>query len=436
MFGRKPRTKSLEQVRKELDLLRAANVRNAFFVDDNFIGNKRAAKELLRFLRDYQREHDYRFRFGTEASLNLAHDDELLALFREAEFAWVFIGIESPDEDSLRETRKFQNTRQDILSSVRHIYSYGIDVLGGFIVGFDHDTIDTFERQYQLITTSGIQTAMVGLLTAVPKTPLYERLAKEGRLVADWNSSDNTQLGTNVIPKQMGYDEMVSRYQTLQHRLVTHRNIADRIKNKIRYLTKPPVKSVMTPREQLRIFVRLVVGALLPGGIGRLFQFFRSLAFARPRLIPVVVEDWIVGLSMRDYAERHYVAPVERAREPARGYLRSFEKAFRHYVHEGALEISFDEVRHAAANLSISMKGWLDRRFFTRAARHLEQVLEGTTSCITLHIEELHETQRRHLKRLLDRLSRYGDRVHVAVREELRGIIEIDSSVFNLVLDF
>ena len=109
MFGRKPRTKSLEQVSKELDALRNLNVNNAFFVDDNLIGNKRDAKNLMKYLKDYQQKHDYKFRFGTEASLNLAHDDELLRLFRSANFEWVFIGIESPDEESLKETRKFQN---------------------------------------------------------------------------------------------------------------------------------------------------------------------------------------------------------------------------------------------------------------------------------------------------------------------------------------
>jgi len=182
MFGRKPRIKSLEQVGRELDELRKLNVTNVFFVDDNLIGNKPQAKKLMSYLRDYQMEHNYEFLFGTEASLNLAQDDELLQLFTEANFGWVFIGIESPDEESLKETLKFQNTRSDILSSIQHVYSYGIEVLAGFIIGFDNDTVKTFDLQYNFIQSSGIQTAMVGLLTAVPKTPLYERLEKDGRL--------------------------------------------------------------------------------------------------------------------------------------------------------------------------------------------------------------------------------------------------------------
>ena len=174
MFGRKPRWKSVEQVGRELDGLRQRKVHSVFFVDDNLIGNKKAARELLRFLREYQARHRYRFAFGTEASLNLAGDAELLALFREANFTWVFVGIESVDADSLKEARKVQNLQEDILTSVRRIYAAGIDVLAGFIVGFDNDTLGTFDRQRRFIMESGIQAAMVGLLTALPRTPLYD----------------------------------------------------------------------------------------------------------------------------------------------------------------------------------------------------------------------------------------------------------------------
>jgi radical SAM superfamily enzyme YgiQ (UPF0313 family) len=117
MFGRRPRTKSLSQIGAELDALRELNVRHVFFVDDNLIGNVRLAKQLLRFLIDYQRDHNYEFRFGTEASLNMAQDAELLDLFRKARFDWVFVGIESPDVESLKETRKLQNIRGDMLES-------------------------------------------------------------------------------------------------------------------------------------------------------------------------------------------------------------------------------------------------------------------------------------------------------------------------------
>jgi radical SAM superfamily enzyme YgiQ (UPF0313 family) len=433
MFGRRPRTKSVEQVGRELDLLRQHNVRDAFFVDDNFIGNKPAAKELLEFVRDYQRDHGYRFRFGTEASINLAHDDELLELFRQANFAWVFIGIESPDAESLKETGKYQNTRRDMLSSLRRIYSRGIEVLGGFIVGFDNDTIETFGRQYEFIMQSGIQTAMVGLLTALPKTPLYERLQAEGRLIAGASDAENTRLATNIIPKRMAYEELVGGYGALLRRLVRYDGIAGRIKNKIRYLTDPLGGREWSWVEQLHMLRKIVVHGMLRGGAARLFHFCRSIPFSRPRLIPLVMQDWVVGLSMRDYVNRHLGEMAGKVGLPARRYVHSMEKAFRRYMRRGALKVSLDEVMSAGANLSLSMKAGLDRKFFARAARHLDRMLADTTSSVTLHIEELHAAQRRHLQRMLKRLSRYGDRLCISVREELREMIEIDWSTFKLV---
>jgi hypothetical protein len=138
---------------------------------------------------------------------------------------------------------------------------------------------------------------------------------------------------------------------------------------------------------------------------------------------------------MRDYVNRYFVGNVARVRLLEEGYFRSIEKVFRRYVRKGALNVSLEEVKNAGANLSLSLKAGLDRRFFVRAARHLEEVLADTTSSITLHIEELNAAQRRHLKRMLNRLSRYGDRMYIGVREELREMIEIDWSAFRLVLE-
>ncbi len=434
MFGRKPRTKTLEQVGNELDLLRKYNVNRVFFVDDNLIGNKPQAKALMKYLGDYQRKHDYWFRFGTEVSLNLTGDNELLQLFQDASFKWVFIGIESTDENSLKETKKFQNTKQDILSSVRKIYSYGIEVFGGFIVGFDNDTRETFERQYQFITKSGIQAAMIGLLTALPKTPLYERLQKEGRLIPEMDNCDNTKLETNIIPKQMDYDEMINGYRVLHKRLLKHRNIADRIKNKIRYLTVPPNNCEFSIREQLKILRNFLIQGLKPGEFSSIFHFLRTIPVTTPKLIPIVIQDWIVGLAMRDYVDRNFIQEFEKVTNIAQNYLGLIETAFQRYLHHGTLEVSFNQVKNAAANLSISMKGLLDREFFIRATHHIERVLEDTTSSITLHIEEFNETQIKHLNRLLKRLSQHGDRIYISVHEKVQHIVTIDSSVFNLVL--
>ncbi len=435
MFGRKPRTKTPEQVGRELDLLRQHGVRSAFFVDDNLIGHKPLAKDLLRYLRDYQQRHDYRFHFGTEASLNMAQDEELLQLFNQANFEWVFIGIESPDKDSLKETKKHQNLRQDILSSIRTIYSHGIDILAGFIIGFDNDTLKTFDRQYEFIQQAGISAAMIGLLTALPKTPLYERLQKDGRLIEGAENSDNTKLATNIIPRQMSYADMVKQYSALHYRLLEHRNIADRIKNKIRYLTNPLYDGNYGVENQLKILTNFITQALLPGGFSRLYYFMRSLPVLRPKLIPLVIEDWIIGLAMRDYVERHFVHEFEKVNQLAQRYLGAIEQAFQRYLRHDVLDVYLNQVKNTASNFSIHLKGHLDRAFFIRASHHLEKVLKDTTSSITLHIEEFPETRRKQLKKLLKRLSRYGDRISITVNEKVRHLVDIDSSVFHLVLE-
>ncbi len=306
MFGRKPRTKSLDQIGRELDGLRAAGVRSVFFVDDNLIGNKPVAKQLLRFLQAYQEAHDYWFDFGTEVSLNVAEDDELLGLFRSANFEWVFIGIESPDEESLKETLKFQNIRGDMLASVRRLYAHGINVLAGFIIGFDHDTAATFAKQHQFIMESGIHAAMIGLLVAIPKTPLHARLQREGRLAAELDVQDNTKLATNILPKQMGYREMVSGFHSLYRSLLEDRNIADRVRNKMRYFSDVPDHSTDSVRGQLGILLRLFVHGMVPGGASRVFHFLRSMPFSRPSLIPLAIGDWVVGLTLRDYVDRQF----------------------------------------------------------------------------------------------------------------------------------
>ncbi len=437
MFGRKPRTKALEQVGSELDVLRKLHADNVFFVDDNLIGKKRVAKELLRFLSDYQLKYKYKFQFGTEASLDMADDEELLELLHQANFEWVFIGIESPDAESLKETKKLQNTRQDILSSVRKIYSHGIEILAGFIIGFDNDTMKTFDKQFRFIMDSGIQTAMIGLLTALPKTPLYERLGKEGRLIADADSADNTVLGTNFLPKQMGYEEMVKGYRSLYNQLLKDRNIAFRIKNKIRYLRNPVHKIQQYPlREVLPIIKNFFFRGIKPGGFSRVFYFCRSLPVFRPKLIPIVIHDWVVGLAMRDYVERQFVQEVEKVNILAKSYLGLIKKTFQGYLDHGALEVNLSQMKNAASNLSISMKGWLDKDFFTRIDKHLQKVLKHTTSSITFRIEEFHEAQQKHFNRLLKKLSRHGDRIHIILNEKVRNMVEVDSSIFNLVLEF
>ena len=309
MFGRRPRYKSPERVGQELDALRRLGVTNVFFVDDNLIGHRPAAKALLRFLAEYQRRHAQPFRFGTEVSINLAQDVQLLELFRAARFTWIFTGIESPDPETLRQTKKTQNNAEDLLTSVRRIYSYGIDVLAGFIVGFDNDTERTFEQQYRFILESGIQAAMVGLLTALPKTPLYARLESEGRLRPLANANDNTRPATNVIPKRMPYDILVASYEAMYRRLLTDSSIATRIRNKLQHLERPNYSGEYGIGDRIAIVGKLLMRGILPGGPVRWWHFTLTLAAAKPRQLPMLVMDWVAGLSMLDYVHRHFGQP-------------------------------------------------------------------------------------------------------------------------------
>jgi hypothetical protein len=434
MFGRRPRTKTTAQIGAELDALRRQGVRDVFFVDDNLIGNKKAARELLRFLRDYQRTHDHPFRFGTEASLNLARESMLMDLMREADFKWVFIGIESPDEESLKETGKVQNTRCDILASVRTIYSYGIDVLAGFIVGFDNDTVETFDRQFRFIVDSGIQSAMVGLLMALKKTPLYDRLQEEGRLIPDADACDNTKLTTNIIPMGMSYDEMIVGYRDLLTRLLEFQTIARRIRNKTPYFGTPPGRRELSLPAALGALWKLVRRIAVHGGVRGLYHFVRSMPLLHPRLIPLAVHDWVIGLSTRDYVVRHFSHTVEREHRLAKRYLGRIRKSFAGHVRRGSLAVTLDEVKNAHARFSLSLRGKLGSEFFERAAVQLERMLRNTKASLTLQVEECSLGELELLRTMLERLKRYGDRIVIAADHKSRRMLNLDTSVFHVVM--
>jgi radical SAM superfamily enzyme YgiQ (UPF0313 family) len=433
MFGRKPRHKTPQQIGRELDVLRARGVVNVFLVDDNLIGNKAVAKDLLRFLKDYQLRRSYRFNFGTEASINMAQDRELLELFRAANFIWVFIGIESPDEATLRATRKTQNLHEDPLAALRRIYAHGIDVLAGFIVGFDGDTLATFHRQYRFIVASGIQVAMVGLLTALPRTPLYERIQREGRLIEGAEHGDNTKPGTNIVPQHMGYDEMVAAYMALYRRLTANRAIAQRVRNKLRYLGEPIYHGEYQWRERVRIFAKLLK-EVLKGGPARLYHFARSMPWLAPRKIPLATVDWIAGLAMRDYVDRHFSAPRAADASIARQWLDSMEHALQRHIESGAASIELTVSPESAPRVRLRLAGGLDRMFFRHCAHRLVSLLRHTRASVTLAIEQIEPVQLRDLERLLHRLARYGERIFIELSEPLRQVILIDSSVFNLPL--
>jgi radical SAM superfamily enzyme YgiQ (UPF0313 family) len=209
-FGRRPRIKTSAQILAELEALRRQGMSLVFIVDDNLIGNKKAIKQVLRDVRAWQEANGYPMCFFTEASIDLADDPELLRLLVEINVATVFIGIESPNEASLREAKKFQNLRAGgtILDKVHRIQEAGMDVTCGMILGFDNDQADIFVAQREFIRQARITSTMIGMLHAIPKTPLHARLAAAGRLDPD----DQPECGTNVIPLKMSREELRAGY--------------------------------------------------------------------------------------------------------------------------------------------------------------------------------------------------------------------------------
>ncbi len=218
IYGRKPRQKSPAQIVTELELLYARKWRGPIFiVDDNFIGNKRKVKELLPVMAEWNARHGRPFQFYTEASVNLADDQELLQMMQNANFDRVFLGIETPAEESLKEAQKMQNTHRSLLESVKRIQRYGMEVMAGFIVGFDNDPEDIFDRQVKFIQESAIPLAMVGLLQALPGTQLYRRLQKEGRIVRD-GDGNNFDLRLNFKPR-MDPQQLLDGYRSILRRI-------------------------------------------------------------------------------------------------------------------------------------------------------------------------------------------------------------------------
>ncbi|AMV36189.1 B12-binding domain-containing radical SAM protein [Planctomyces sp. SH-PL62] len=226
IFGRRPRIKTPEMVVAEIDAQHRLGVRLIFLVDDNFIGNKKAAKGILRAIIEWQHKNGYPIALYTEASLDLAEDDELMRLMTEAGLIAVFVGIESPDEEALRETKKFQNVRGGMPARVRKIQDAGLEVYAGMIVGFDNDDPSVFERQFQFLKETRIVFAMAGMLSAIPKTPLYDRLKAEGRL--DDAAADDPRIATNVIPLHMSVEQMRDGWIELMGRLYDAENYFER----------------------------------------------------------------------------------------------------------------------------------------------------------------------------------------------------------------
>ncbi len=304
LLGHRPRTKTTTQIIAELDSLYDLGWRKSiFFVDDNFIGNKKKIKsEVLPALIEWRRGKSG-IRFNTEASINLADDPELLNLITKAGFDTVFVGIETPNEESLNECSKSQNKGRDLVESVKRLQRAGLQVQGGFIVGFDNDPPSIFQQQVDFIQKSGVVTAMVGLLQAPQGTRLYERMHQEGRLVREF-SGDNVDGSTNIIPK-MGLEPLREGYRKLLNQIYAPKFYYERVLTFLREYHPPKIQVHLDPQYILalgRSIYQLGIRGVERAHYWRLF--FWTL-FRRPRLFPLAITLAIMGYHFRQVTELH-----------------------------------------------------------------------------------------------------------------------------------
>lgn len=309
--GHKPRTKTRDQMLAELEAIYQQGWRaSVFIVDDNFIGNKKKLKaETLPAIIEWQKRRKHPFALSTEASINLADDEELMQMMVEAGFNTVFVGIETPNEESLVECNKLQNRNRDMVASVKRIQNHGMEVQGGFIVGFDSDPLSIFESQISFIQKSGIVTAMVGLLNAPPGTPLYRRLKGESRLLKSI-TGDNTDCSMNFTPK-MNYETLINGYKHIMDTIYSPHNYYARIRAFLKeyrpyrkqrskiyfYHVKAVLKSIwfLGIRENGRWhYWRMVIATLLK----------------YPRKFPLSISLAIYGYHFRKVIEKYIRSPI------------------------------------------------------------------------------------------------------------------------------
>jgi len=303
MNGRVPRTKAPAQFVAELEALRARGWKDmVFVVDDNFIGNKTRTRELLRAIIEWRHRTHPTMGFLTEASINLADDAELRALMVEAGFRKVFVGIETPSAASLEECHKHQNSGRDLVAAVKTLQEAGLEVMGGFIIGFDSDTLSIFKQQFDFIQRSGVATAMVGLLTALPKTRLHQRLQREGRLLSEANGENTSASALNFRPT-LDREVLQKGYRELMRRLYEPRNYYRRIRTFL--------KSHRSHGSRLRLSwvdVEALVKSFWLLGIWRRgrFAYWRLVLgtlVLRPRKFRLAIELAVVGYHFRRVAD-------------------------------------------------------------------------------------------------------------------------------------
>ncbi|MFC1947644.1 B12-binding domain-containing radical SAM protein [Chloroflexota bacterium] len=304
--GHVPRTKEKDQMLAELDAVYETGWRGGvFIVDDNFIGNKKKLKaETLPAMIEWQEERKYPFSFFTEVSINLSDDEGLMSLMAKAGFDRIFIGIETPNEDSLAECNKLPNKGRDLATAVKILQNNGFEVQGGFIVGFDSDPVSIFRSQINFIQKTGIVTAMVGLLNAPRGTRLYHRLKDENRLLKDI-SGDNTDYSINFIPT-MNYETLINGYRNIVQTIYSPKHYYERIKTFLHEYNPPKVNRVSQLRFQHieGFFKSIWFLGIKEKGRRYYWRLILSTLFKKPRAFPLSVSLSVFGFHFRKVAER------------------------------------------------------------------------------------------------------------------------------------
>jgi len=305
LFGNKFRAKKKEQIIAELENLYNLGFRGSvFFVDDNFIGNRKVLKsEILPSLIEWMRKKNYPFTFYTQASIDLADDEELMKLMVLAGFNSVFVGIESPNEESLKECNKFKNRGRDLVLSVQKIQSFGLEVMAGFIIGFDSDPHSIFDSIKEFIEKSRIVTAMIGILNAPKGTKLYKRLKEEKRLIKDI-SGDNTDFSTNFITK-MNYKDLLKGYKNLINKIYSPKVYYKRVKEFLKNY-KPFQNSSFRPYYFKAVLKSIWVLGVKENGRGSFWKFIINCLFENPKQLPLAFTFAIYGYHFRKVFKEKY----------------------------------------------------------------------------------------------------------------------------------
>lgn len=300
LLGHKVRIKDSSQILKELQTLYDLKWRGpVVIVDDNFIGNKNEIKyNLLPEMKKWMQSHDYPFIFNSETSVNLADDEELMALMVATGFTATFVGIETPEEKSLDECNKSQNRNRDLLQSVKKMQNAGLQVSGGFIVGFDSDTPAVFQRQIDFIQQSGIVSAMVGLLNAPRNTKLYKRLEAENRLTTE-ATGNNTDSSMNFIPK-MDSSELLSGYNKIIQNIYATKPYYKRIRQFLLNYKRMHGKQMKIEFLHVGAFFKsMFIIGIMNNGRGEYWKLILWTLFRRPGLIIDAITYTVYGYHFR-----------------------------------------------------------------------------------------------------------------------------------------